>query len=325
VLKESSYQAGNLGEQEVEVQIKACGVCFSDVGILRAPMEIPPYKFPLIAGHEGAGVISAVGSLVKSVKVGDRVGVSVFRGSCHRCRACLSGRNNVCAAAELLFAAGKPGCFGEYVRIDSNFVVKLPESMTLEQAAPLMCAGVTSFSPFRKHNVKAGDRVGVIGIGGLGHLSLQFARAFGCEVYALSSSEDKKDEALKLGAHHFVNTKSPDALKSLTGTLDFLMLTASGSNMDWKGLINTLAADGKMICMGIVHNDIPVSVMDLIMGQRSIVGSAAGSLDNALDMVNFAAFHNIKPMIQTFPFNQINDVMDKVIQNKVNYRAVLLR
>eukprot|EP00128_Syssomonas_multiformis_P000399 Colp12_sorted_trinity150504_noHs@1218 len=308
---------------DVEVEIKACGICSSDIDILRAPMAIPPYQFPLVAGHEGVGVVSAVGELVSHVKVGDVVGCGVYRNSCNTCEACASGKDNTCPQRHLMFAKGSSGCFAQFVRLDGRYAIPIPHGLDMKYAGPLMCAGLTTFAPFRNHNVKPGDRVGVVGIGGLGHLSIQFAKAFGCEVYAFSSSADKEHECRKLGAHHYVNLADEGALASVALKLDFLMVTAAGGNVNWKALMNTLGADGKMILMGISMQDIAVSPFALIGFQRSIVGSAAGSRAHAIDMLNFALLHNIRPLVEEFPASQVNEAMDKVKKNQVRYRAVI--
>eukprot|EP00128_Syssomonas_multiformis_P000398 Colp12_sorted_trinity150504_noHs@19503 len=246
---------------DVEVEIKACGICSSDIDILRAPMAIPPYQFPLVAGHEGVGVVSAVGELVSHVKVGDVVGCGVYRNSCNTCEACASGKDNTCPQRHLMFAKGSSGCFAQFVRLDGR--------------------------------------------------------------YAFSSSADKEHECRKLGAHHYVNLADEGALASVALKLDFLMVTAAGGNVNWKALMNTLGADGKMILMGISMQDIAVSPFALIGFQRSIVGSAAGSRAHAIDMLNFALLHNIRPLVEEFPASQVNEAMDKVKKNQVRYRAVI--
>eukprot|EP00743_Colponemidia_sp_Colp-15_P001042 GILK01001148.1.p1 GENE.GILK01001148.1~~GILK01001148.1.p1 ORF type:complete len:343 (-),score=45.04 GILK01001148.1:91-1119(-) len=312
-----------LGENDVEVQMKACGVCFSDVDALSGKYG-PFYKWPMVAGHEGVGVVTTLGSAVTNLKVGDVVGCGVYRNTCGTCRYCADGRSNLCPRKSMMFARSN-GCFSEVLRINCRYAFKIPSGYDMKFAGPLMCAGTTVFAPFVNHNIRPGDRVGVIGIGGLGHLALQIARAWGCQVTAFSSTPDKEAEAKSFGAHHFVSFKDADWTSKAANSLDFLLMTASGGNLDWKGLVRSLDNDGVMVLMGVSHTDIPVSPVDLILGQRSIAGSAAGSQAVTQQVINFCALHDIKPQIETFPFDQCNEAIERVKANSVRYRAVLLR
>jgi len=266
-----------------------------------------------------------VGSLVTHLKIGDIVGLGVYRYSCDNCQECAEGRNNLCHKKVAMFMGKEKGCFGDYVRIEAKFAFKIPEGIKIEDAGPLMCAGATVFAPFRLHNITSGSSVGVVGIGGLGHLALQFAKAFGCEVYAFSTSADKEEECKKLGAHKFINTSDETSKKSAIGKIDYLMMTASGSGMDYKYLMQALASNGTLIILGITGvADIPVSPIDLVLNQKTIVGGAAGSRAVYLDMLQFCALHHIKPIIQTWPVSQINDAIAVVKSGKIRYRAVVL-
>jgi len=282
------------------------------------------YEYPIVAGHEGVGIIEVVGSCVSHLKVGDRVGVGIYRECCGNCLDCAEGRTNLCFQKKMMFAGTNKGCFSEHMRLEGKFAFKLPEGIKAEEAGPLMCAGATVFAPFRNHTVKPGQSVGVVGIGGLGHLSLQVARAFGCQVYAFSTSIDKEQECRSLGANIFINTTDPASKASVIGKLDFLMMTASGKGVDYKYLMTTLAPGGKMIVMGASGlEDIPVSPVDLILGQKSLCGSAGGSHAIYIDMLKFCALHNIKPIIQTWPVAQINEAIASVKSGKIRYRAVV--
>jgi len=311
-----------LGSNDVEVKIKLCGVCASDIMLLKH--QIPGYPHPLVAGHEGVGIVTEIGSGVKSLKPGDRVGVGVYRNCCKNCQYCFNGDNNLCSTKALTFMGGNSGAFADIMRLDAQFAVPIPEGISDADAAPLMCAGHTTFTPFRKHNVKVGDKVGIVGIGGLGHLSIQYANKLGCEVYVISGSTDKEKESRSLGAHHFVNSKDLKSFDAVKGTFNFLMVTASGSGLPWPQLLSSMAPDGKVILMGAGLEPIPIPSFSLIASQISIVGSAAGTSSSLREMLQFSSKHNIKPMVQTFPFEQINEVLAAVSAGSVRYRAVLV-
>jgi len=223
-----------------------------------------------------------------------------------------------------MFRNGQKGAFSDFMRINAGFAIKIPDQIPLEKAGPLMCAGTTTFAPFRTHNIKPGESVGVLGIGGLGHMSIQFGRAFGCEVYALTRGLSKETEARNLGAKHVINTEDPKAMESIFGKLNYLMVTAGGPSTDVGLLMKTLATGGKMILMGFITHEVKVSIMELISYQKTVCGSAAGSTTLTKDMLEFCALHNILPLIETYRFDEINSVFDKVSAGHVRYRAVLL-
>jgi len=310
-----------LGPNDVEIKIIASGICASDLFLLNHPL--PGFQFPLVAGHEGIGVVTEVGSGVKNLKPGDRAGVGAYRNCCKTCKYCLTGENQLCLQQVLTFTGGNSGTFGEYVRVDSLFAIPIPDALTDEDAAPMMCAGHTTFAPFRKHNVKFGDSVGIVGIGGLGHLAIQFARKLGCEVYVISTTPKKEEEARSLGAHFFVNSKDEAALAAIQAKLDFVMVTASGKNLPWSELFAALTPNGKLILMGGGHEAIPVTPLQLIMGEKSVVGSAVGSTATMHEMLKLCAHHNVKPILQTFSFDKINEAIEAVAKGDIRYRAVL--
>jgi uncharacterized zinc-type alcohol dehydrogenase-like protein len=328
-LVEWEYEAPALKPNEVGVEVRACGICLSDVDLLRAKhgaalTKMIGYTCPMVAGHEGVGIVREVGSLVHHLKVGDVVGLGVGRGCCRECMNCLEGKNNLCAKKEMMFKEGAKGAFSEFMRIKADWAIKIPDGIPIDKAGPLMCAGTTTFAPFRTCDIRPGDAVGVLGIGGLGHLSLQFARAFGCEVYALSRGTSKEAEARTLGAHHFVNTDDADRMNAITGKLNYLMVTAGSSNLDFGVLMKTLAANGTLVLMGIIGHEVKVSVMELIMGQKKVTGIAAGSTATTYEMLHFAALHKIIPQTEPFPFANINEAIQHVADGKARYRAVLL-
>lgn len=276
------------------------------------------YKFPLTPGHEGVGVITLLGSLVRHLRLGQRVGLGVYRGACGACMFCANGQNNLCSMKELMFMNGSHGAFAEFVRIRADFALPIPDAIATEHAGPLMCAGVTTFAPFRRHNIQSGQRVGVLGIGGLGHLAVQISAKWGCETIALSTSHDKAEAAKQLGAHRFVNIMQEADIKPVFGTLDYLLVTAGGDSLDYRALLGLLASNGKLIVIGVSFKEQILSPVQLLVGQKSICGSAAGSTGIALDMLRFCAVHGIKPVVESFPFSKCNEAVEKVTNNKVS-------
>lgn len=311
-----------IGETEVRVSVKFCGLCASDISAFGPHAAM--YKWPLVAGHEGVGIVTEVGSGVKQRREGDRVGLGIYRGSCGDCRWCSMGRDNLCKQKKLMFMQGKSGAFGEVVQIDERYAVPIPDAIPLEYAGPLMCAGTTVFAPFVNHNIRPGDRVGVVGIGGLGHLALRFARAMGCVTTAFSRSDSKKAEAEGFGAKLFVSTGDQEQVKAAAGSQDFLLITASGPDVNWDQLLALLDAGGSLIIMGFTSMaPIPVSPVQLISGQKKVCGSAGGSLHVTKSMLDFVAANQCFPQIEVMPVEQINEAMRKVSQNQVRFRAVL--
>jgi len=262
---------------------------------------------------------------VTHLKVGDRVGLGIYRDSCGSCSDCFHGSDNSCAKKKLMFQQGGIGCFSEYVRIDARYALPIPDAVPTQFAGPLFCAGGTTFAPFRLHNILPGQHVGVVGIGGLGHLSIKFARSYGCRVTAFSRGTAKEEECRKLGAHHYVDTTNPQSLKSLPVLVDYLMLTASGTDLDVNFLLSALRPQGKLVVLGIAGmTPVPISFVSLVLNQTSIVGGAGSSLGHYLDMVQFSALHGIIPQCELFPVSQINEVIEKVDKGSVRYRAVLV-
>jgi len=325
-LVQDSVTLPPLTSTQVHIKIRACGICKSDVDCLMGAYDsFGMYHYPIVAGHEGVGEVLEIGTHVQTLKVGDIVGLGVYRDCCGACKECAEGKTNLCRKKAMMFVGGAKGCFSEFVRIEEKFAFKIPEGISIEHAGPLMCAGITVFAPFRNHNIKAGDRVGVVGIGGLGHLALQFAKAFGCEVSAFSTTSDKEAECRQFGAHHFYNTKDEASKKSSMSKLDFLLMTAGGPDVDYKYLMSTLVPGGTLIIMGITGlADIPVSPIDVLLNQKTLCGSAAGSQAISLDVLRFCALHNIKPTIQTWPGSSINEAIEAVKSGKIRYRAVVL-
>lgn len=318
-LERFEYTPEALGPLDVEVKITHCGICHSDIHLIDNDWGISSY--PLVPGHEIVGNIVAVGSEVKKLRVGQRVGIGWQRSSCMRCEWCEQGEENLCARQEAT-CVGHFGGFAEKIRSDSRFVFPIPDALPSEQAAPLLCGGATVFSPLIQHKVNATMRVGVIGIGGLGHLALQFAHAFGCEVTAFSTSRDKEEEAKRLGAHHFISSTDKEALKQAVNTLDFILVTTMAP-LDWEVYLNILRPKGTLCFLGAIAGRIDLGAMSLISASKSICGSNIASVPVMKAMLRFAAQHGIKAQTELFPMDAVNTALDKLRKNRVHYRAVL--
>ena len=273
-------------------------------------------------GHEVIGVIEKAGDQAKGLKVGDRVGLGWFAGSCLSCQPCLSGRQQLCAGAEGMII-GRHGGFTDKVRANWEWAVKLPDALDPASSGPLFCGGITVFAPIADFGVKPTDRVGVVGIGGLGHLALQFLNAWGCEVTAFTSSPSKAAEAKKLGAHHIVDSKG-DGLEAITGTLDFILVTANAP-LNWDAFIAALAPDGRLHFVGAVLEPIPVQAFSLIGGRKSVSGSPLGSPATVATMLEFCARHSIAPVTETFAMDDVNAALDHLRAGKARHRIVLKR
>ncbi len=313
------YRPAPLGAREVEVAITHCGICHSDVHLINDDWGISHY--PLVPGHEIVGVVSKAGAEVDSLKAGDRVGIGWQRSSCGACEWCLSGSDNLCPDSEAI-CVGHHGGFAERIRCDSRYCFPLPAALASENAAPLLCAGITVYSPLRHHGITANMKVGVVGIGGLGHLALQFARAMGCEVTAFSSSPAKKEEALAFGAGRFVPVSDPKALKRAAGSQDFILSTVC-ADIDWAGLLEALRPNGKLCLVGVSPGDIRISPDALIAGQKSLCGSMIGGRARMGEMLEFSARHGIQAKTEVLPMARVNDAIRKVERNQARYRMLL--
>jgi uncharacterized zinc-type alcohol dehydrogenase-like protein len=313
------YEPGELGLQEVEIAITHCGVCHSDLHLIANDWGVSQY--PFIPGHEIVGKVAAVGAGVSSLTVGQRVGLGWQSNSCGVCEWCTRGMENLCPAAEAT-CVHRHGGYADRVRANVRFVLPIPDALESEQTAPLLCAGITVYNPLRTHGINPSSRVGIIGIGGLGHLAIQFAHVFGAEVTAFSTSPAKEEEALALGAHHFVNSLESKAIKEVAGSLDFVLSTIN-ADQDWGIYLQTLRPTGTLCFVGIPPSPITVHTFALISGLRSISGSPTGSPVQLKEMLDVAARHGVKAKTELFPMAQANAAIDKVKKNKVRYRAVL--
>jgi uncharacterized zinc-type alcohol dehydrogenase-like protein len=313
------FDPGPLGDEQVEIAVDYCGICHSDLSMLQNHWGMT--QFPLVPGHEISGRVVAVGPDAKKVKVGDRVGVGWFSGSCMSCHDCLSGDHNLCAGHEGVIV-GRHGGFADRVRAHWAWAVPIPEGVDPAKAGPLFCGGITVFNPIVQCGVQPTDRVGVVGVGGLGHLAIQFLNKWGCEVFAFTSSEDKKAELLKMGAHHVVNSKDAEQLKPLARSLDFIMVTANVP-LDWNAYIDTLSPRGRLHFVGAVLEPLNIGVFPLLVGQRSVSASPLGSPATTAQMLDFCARHAISPITENFPMSKVNDALARLESGKARYRIVL--
>ncbi|HVS39792.1 MAG TPA: NAD(P)-dependent alcohol dehydrogenase [Gemmataceae bacterium] len=309
---------GPLGTEEVEASVEHCGLCHSDLSVLDNDWGITQY--PAILGHEVVGRITAVGPTAKGVKVGQRVGVGWTAASCMHCRQCMSGDQHLCLQAQPTIL-GHRGGFASHVRCHWAWAVPLPEGVKPGETGPLLCGGVTVFHPLELY-AKPTSHVGIVGIGGLGHMALKFAKAYGCDVTAFTSSESKFEEARGFGAKHVVSSRSSTAIKNLAGTIDLLIVTVNVP-LDWDAMIGTLAPNGRMHVVGAVAQPIPVAVFPLILGQRSISGSPTGSPVDIAKMLDYAARHGVTPQTEHFPMSRINEAFQRLHEGKARYRIVL--
>lgn len=309
---------GPLGPEEVEVAVEYCGLCHSDLSVLNNDWGITQY--PVVLGHEAIGRITALGSNAKGLAVGQRVGVGWASKSCMHCYQCLSGSHNLCPEVEFTIV-GRNGAFASHVRSHWAWAFPLPEELDPADAGPLLCGGATVFAPLAMYG-KTAQRVGVVGIGGLGHLAVKFAAALGSDVTALTSSERKFEEARGFGANHVLASSDSAGLQKSAGQLDLLICTVNVA-LDWEAIIGLLAPNGRLHIVGAVPTAIPVSVFSLMMKQRSISSSPSGSPAVIRTMLEFAARHRIAPQTEHFPMSKIHDAFARLQAGKAHYRIVL--
>ena len=307
-----------LGPEEVEVVVEHCGLCHSDLSVLNNDWGFS--RYPAVLGHEVIGRVVAVGSAAKGIVVGQRVGVGWTAGSCMHCKQCMSGSQHLCATAQPTIV-GHRGGFASHVRSHWAWALPLPEKLDFAEAGPLLCGGITVFNPLAMF-AKPTDRVGIVGIGGLGHMGVKFAAAYGCDVTAFTSNESKFEEARGFGAHHVVSSRDSKAIRKLAGTFDLLIVTVNVP-LDWPALIAALAPNGRMHVVGAVLEPIPVAAFPMIAGQKSLSGSPTGSPVAIEAMLDFAARHNITPQTEHFPMSRINDAFARLESGKARYRIVL--
>lgn len=318
-LQSYEYELPGLGDEQVDIKVLYCGICHSDLSMLDNEWGMSQY--PLVPGHEVVGEVISAGSHVKNVKVGDKVGLGWFSESCMHCPQCMDGSHNLCRTPEATIV-GRHGGFADKVRAHWSWAIPLPEGCDLSKAGPLFCGGITVFNPIVIAGVQPTDKVGVIGIGGLGHMAIKFLKYWGCEVYAFSSNPDKKPQILEMGAHHVVNSRDAEELGKIAGSLDFILNTTNVT-LDWNAYLTTLAPKGRLHTVGAVLEPMGIPAFGLIGGEKSVGGSPLGSPALTARMMEFCVRHDIYPIVEEFPMNQVNEAMDHLRQGKARYRVVL--
>jgi uncharacterized zinc-type alcohol dehydrogenase-like protein len=320
-LEPFEYNPGLLGAGEVEIHVEHCGICHSDISMLNNDWGMTQY--PFVPGHEVIGTIGEVGADVTHLQVGQRVGLGWHSGYCCRCSSCLSGDHNLCATASGTIV-GRHGGFADKVRASAISVVTLPEGLDPSKAGPLFCGGITVFNPLIQFDIQPTSKVAVIGIGGLGHMALEFVNAWGCEVTAFTSSDSKREEALTLGAHHTLNSRDAAELTQAAGSFDLILSTVNVT-LDWNTYLGTLKPKGRLHMLGATLEPLDLGAMSLIMGQLNVSGSPVGSPATIAQMLEFAALHQIEPVTEHFRFNQVNEALAHLESGKARYRIVLSR
>ncbi|WP_285727620.1 NAD(P)-dependent alcohol dehydrogenase [Psychromicrobium xiongbiense] len=317
----------DLGEHDVLIEIKFAGICHSDIHTVRG--DWGPQQYPLAPGHEIAGVVTAVGSAVTSHAVGDRVGVGCMVNSCGECTSCLAGEEQYCLVGNIGTYGSvdrdgtvTQGGYSTHVVVTENFVVRIPESLALDVAAPLLCAGITTYSPLRHWGAGPGTRVAVIGLGGLGHMAVQLAHAMGAEVTVLSQTLNKRDDGLRLGADHYYATSDPETFAQLAGSFDLIINTVSAV-LDISAYLMLLAIGGTLVNVGAPGEPLPVNAFALITGRRSFAGSCIGGIRETQEMLDFCAEHGLGAQIEVIEASQINQAYERVLASDVRYRFVI--
>ncbi|GAA1014587.1 NAD(P)-dependent alcohol dehydrogenase [Nocardiopsis tropica] len=315
------------GPHDVQIAIRYAGICHSDIHTVRS--EWGPARYPVVPGHEIVGEVTAVGSEVTKFAVGDRAGVGCFVDSCRECAACKAGEEQYCERGmtgtyNAKGRDGQPtqGGYSQSIVVDENYVLRVPESIDYAAAAPLLCAGITLFSPLRHWNVGPGTKVAIIGLGGLGHMGVKLAAAMGAEVTVLSQSLKKMEDGLRLGAKHYYATSDPDTFTVLRNQFDVIINTVS-ANLDMHQYFGLLALDGTLVEVGLPEHPVPVNVFDLTRQRRSFTGSQIGGIRQTQEMLDFCAEHGIASEIELISADQINEAYERVIASDVRYRFVI--
>ena len=317
-----------VGPRDVQIEIAFCGICHSDIHQVRD--EWGGSKYPMVPGHEIVGRVTAVGAQVKGFKVGDLAGVGCMVDSCRTCPSCQRNLEQFCEKGAAFTYNGTEmdrktltyGGYSDRVVVDEAFTLKISPKLDLAATAPLLCAGITTYSPLRHWNTKKGDKVGVVGLGGLGHMAVKLAAAMGAEVTMLSTSKSKEADARKLGAHHFGLTSDEATFKQMAGRFDLIIDTISAPH-DYNKYLALLRVEGTMVLLGVPPKPTPVAAIALIGGRRSLSGSLIGGIKETQEMLDFCAEHNIVSEIEIIPVQQVNVAYERMMKNDVRYRFVL--
>ncbi|KAJ8765636.1 hypothetical protein K2173_014758 [Erythroxylum novogranatense] len=316
------------GDDDVRFKVLYCGICHSDLHNVKNDWGFS--KYPLVPGHEIVGEVTEVGSKVKKFKVGDKVGVGCMVGACHSCENCTNDLENYCPKLILTYCStyydgtATYGGYSDHMIANERYIVRFPDNMPLDSGAPLLCAGITVYSPLKYYGLaEPGKHVGIVGLGGLGHVAVKFAKAFGAKVTVISTSPSKKDEALKhLGADSFIVSRDQDQLQAASGTLDGIIDTVSAVH-PIVPLIGLLKTNGKLVLVGAPEKPLELVAFSLIIGRKQIGGSGIGGMKETQEMIDFAAKHNIAAEIEIISMDYINSAMERLAKGDVRYRFVI--
>ncbi|MFI2430592.1 NAD(P)-dependent alcohol dehydrogenase [Streptomyces sp. NPDC018693] len=326
-LERTTIERRPVGEHDILIEIKFAGICHSDIHQVREGWG--EAIFPMVPGHEIAGIVTEVGPGVTKYTVGDRVGVGCFVDSCRECEYCRQGLEQFCARGGTptyngLDKNGEPtyGGYSTHLVVDENYAVRIPDSLSLDEAAPLLCAGITTYSPLRHWNAGPGKKVAVLGMGGLGHMGVKIAHALGAEVTVLSQSLRKKDDGLKLGAEHYYATNDPRTFEELAGTFDLILSTVSAP-LDFGAYLALLKTDGALVNVGAPEEPVSLNLFSLIGGRKTLAGSMIGGIAETQEMLDFCAEHSLGAEIEVIRADQINEAYERVLASDVRYRFVI--
>ncbi|MBV9641149.1 MAG: NAD(P)-dependent alcohol dehydrogenase [Mycobacteriaceae bacterium] len=326
-LTKTTITRRDVGPHDVAMKIEFAGICHSDIHTVRAEWGQPNY--PVVPGHEIAGVVTEVGSQVSRYKVGDRVGVGCFVDSCRECSSCRAGLEQYCKVGMTptyngTGRDGQPtqGGYSGAIVVDENYVLRIPDALPLDAAAPLLCAGITTYSPLRHWDTGPGKRVAVIGLGGLGHMAVKLATAMGAEVTVLSQSLKKMEDGLRLGASNYYATSDPETFTKLAGSFDLILNTVS-ANLDIAAYLGLLDVNGALVELGLPEHPMPVPAFPLAAGRRSLSGSMIGGIPQTQEMLDFCAEHGVTPEIEVIEPDYVNEAYERVLVSDVRYRFVI--
>lgn len=322
-----SFERREVGPRDILITITHCGICHSDIH--QARDEWGGSIFPMVPGHEIVGTVARVGTEVTTFKTGDRAGVGCFVDSCRSCASCREGLEQYCEKGMLLTYSGRDkdgrvtqGGYSNQIVVDAQYALRIPAALSAAGAAPLLCAGITTYSPLRHWGVGKYHKLAVVGLGGLGHMAVKIARALGTEVTVLSTSEKKRQDALGLGANHFELTTQPGTIAKLQRHFDFILDTVSAPH-DYNALTQLLKTDGTLILVGAPEKPTPLEAFPLIMHRRRIAGSVIGGIRETQEMLDFCAKHNIESDVEVIPIQQVNEAYERVLKGEVRFRFVI--
>ena len=323
----TTIERRDVGPNDVLIAIQYAGICHSDIHTVNG--DWGPQPFPVVPGHEIVGVVAEVGADVTTHQVGDRVGVGCMVNSCGECANCRNGDEQYCLEGMVATYAGTDrdgsttqGGYSTHVVVDAGFVLRVPDGIDSAAAAPLLCAGITTFSPLRRWGAGPGTRVAVVGLGGLGHMAVKISHAMGAEVTVLSQSLKKQEDGLRLGADHYLATSDPDTFAALAGRFDLIVNTVSAA-IDVDAYLSLLAVDGALVNVGAPAEPMSLNVMSLIGGRRTYAGSMIGGIAETQEMLDFCAEHGIGAEIEVIPADQVNEAYERVLASDVRYRFVI--